>query len=625
MKIGSLARLALPLCALVQIMLGANLVMAGSPGPEVSFGHSTHHFQTEGGTDAVTIFVDITAETNPVLFRWTYEILNHSYNPSSGPFLGNGFSGFHLDPIALMLPEEFVDMTAPSDEWVSTWECCGPTWFNQFGTGIMPGYSSYFSFATQPRLHKNADGYYYTHIFGAPVGAHYFPSGAGPLGPGEIVQLPNPQTRGEVWFPRNVPPEGYCASCPPGCPQPPLDYDLNGDGTPDSWNIPFLILGPGSTIWPDKDELGNEIVIVGKPGSVGLGCSGAHYSAILRVPGGNPEGVELGQCVYPQKPGDCIGVNSFSLEFEDANGNGVPDRFTKSKWVSRNGTDASCPKELTYFIADLIKKKIVVAPVSLLGEQYMIKATSTVPSILDAVIVDLGTELSTVVVNGDTLGVPGQGGPGEFSTNSQVLRVATRMSSIEQDGADLTIQGTLANYDVVGHEYRWATFGIRAAVDTLPPLYVAPDSTEPYVLQATLANPGAPDSIGVMVFAYAETGDLLDADADAILFESQPATDVRPVPGASTNHLWIAPNPFTSSAKIEVCAPLASSARVEIFDAQGRMIRTFNVRGTTARGSRQIVTWDGRNGQGEPVASGTYLCRLVSSEFVETRILVLIR
>jgi flagellar hook assembly protein FlgD len=62
---------------------------------------------------------------------------------------------------------------------------------------------------------------------------------------------------------------------------------------------------------------------------------------------------------------------------------------------------------------------------------------------------------------------------------------------------------------------------------------------------------------------------------------------------------------------------------VEVLDPLGRVVRILTAGQQTA-GPHQ-ATWDGRDADGRPVASGVCLCRLVASRLVLTRRLVLVR
>ena len=86
------------------------------------------------------------------------------------------------------------------------------------------------------------------------------------------------------------------------------------------------------------------------------------------------------------------------------------------------------------------------------------------------------------------------------------------------------------------------------------------------------------------------------------------------------------PNPFNPSTVIPVGIPeVAASRRLELrlFNLLGQVIRRWDMEGWNP-GFYQ-VTWDGKDGQGRPVASGVYLVQLDAGKTVSTRKLMLLR
>lgn len=82
------------------------------------------------------------------------------------------------------------------------------------------------------------------------------------------------------------------------------------------------------------------------------------------------------------------------------------------------------------------------------------------------------------------------------------------------------------------------------------------------------------------------------------------------------------PNPFGGSTAVRFDVPRAAQVRIEIFDAQGRRVRTLADR-TFAPGSHG-VQWDGADGSGRRVSPGVYLYRMTSDRFREQRRMVLL-
>ncbi len=83
------------------------------------------------------------------------------------------------------------------------------------------------------------------------------------------------------------------------------------------------------------------------------------------------------------------------------------------------------------------------------------------------------------------------------------------------------------------------------------------------------------------------------------------------------------PNPFNPSTTISFVLSERGLATVEIFDILGRQVRTL-VTGRFPAGTH-AVEWDGRNGEGNAVASGVYFYRLTVNGERATRKMMLIK
>ena len=83
------------------------------------------------------------------------------------------------------------------------------------------------------------------------------------------------------------------------------------------------------------------------------------------------------------------------------------------------------------------------------------------------------------------------------------------------------------------------------------------------------------------------------------------------------------PNPFNSGTVITWFLLQPGPARLEVFALNGQRVAVLS-RGHHEAGLHRL-RWDGRDDQGRPLASGTYLYRLVTAEEVSARKFVLIR
>jgi len=77
------------------------------------------------------------------------------------------------------------------------------------------------------------------------------------------------------------------------------------------------------------------------------------------------------------------------------------------------------------------------------------------------------------------------------------------------------------------------------------------------------------------------------------------------------------PNPFGEATTLSFTLPRGASARLEVFDASGRHVRTL-ADGWQPAGEH-AVRWSGEDDAGDRVGAGVYFCRLEAGEFKATR------
>ena len=83
------------------------------------------------------------------------------------------------------------------------------------------------------------------------------------------------------------------------------------------------------------------------------------------------------------------------------------------------------------------------------------------------------------------------------------------------------------------------------------------------------------------------------------------------------------PNPFNPETTLRYALPRAQPVRLTVYDMLGQQVRVL-VDGEQPPGWHQVV-WDGRDQVGRAVASGIYLYRLQTSQFSQTRKMILLR
>ncbi|MDH4038915.1 MAG: T9SS type A sorting domain-containing protein [Candidatus Krumholzibacteria bacterium] len=84
------------------------------------------------------------------------------------------------------------------------------------------------------------------------------------------------------------------------------------------------------------------------------------------------------------------------------------------------------------------------------------------------------------------------------------------------------------------------------------------------------------------------------------------------------------PNPFNPTTVIRYDVPVSGTpVTIRLYDVAGRLVRTLVDEARPA--GVHHVSWDGRNGHGESVATGVYFCRMQAGTFVQTRKMVLLK
>jgi hypothetical protein len=84
------------------------------------------------------------------------------------------------------------------------------------------------------------------------------------------------------------------------------------------------------------------------------------------------------------------------------------------------------------------------------------------------------------------------------------------------------------------------------------------------------------------------------------------------------------PNPFNPTTTIEYTVKEQGKVNLRIYNVAGQLIRTL-VDDVKSPGVLYSATWDGKNGQGQTVASGVYFYKLVAGDFVQTKKMILLK
>jgi hypothetical protein len=117
-----------------------------------------------------------------------------------------------------------------------------------------------------------------------------------------------------------------------------------------------------------------------------------------------------------------------------------------------------------------------------------------------------------------------------------------------------------------------------------------------------------------------------DEDSFEVYYFSTPSTSVGFTQHHPISHFKLFqnhPNPFNSSTIIAYDNPRGAKVVLRIYDILGREVRELVNRWQEA--GHYKVGWDGRNNQGEEVASGVYFYQLRTGDYKETRKSALIK
>jgi hypothetical protein len=85
---------------------------------------------------------------------------------------------------------------------------------------------------------------------------------------------------------------------------------------------------------------------------------------------------------------------------------------------------------------------------------------------------------------------------------------------------------------------------------------------------------------------------------------------LKAAPGTTPLSLTASPNPFSPVSRIRVGVPSSQTVRLDVFDANGRLLRTLS-KGTLRAGYTDFA-WNGTDGYNRPVAPGLYVYRLTA-------------
>jgi len=182
--------------------------------------------------------------------------------------------------------------------------------------------------------------------------------------------------------------------------------------------------------------------------------------------------------------------------------------------------------------------------------------------------------------------------------------------------------GTTANTGAVGARVRVVAGGVRQLREVTAGTGYA--SQESPTLEFGLGTASVVDSLYVR---WPDGSTLLltgvPVDRKQTIVQGGSTAVPGPAPWAGVELARPYPNPFNPEVAIGYTLAAAGPVSLEVFDGRGRRVRTLHDGPQDAGGHR--VVWRGRDDDGRPLASGTYLVRLRAAGVQRTTTVTLVK
>ena len=240
----------------------------------------------------------------------------------------------------------------------------------------------------------------------------------------------------------------------------------------------------------------------------------------------------------------------------------------------------------------------------------------------------LGSELGTNTVSATVEGLE----PETFTATSVGQAIPDSLAKVSGDGQEGTVGAVLAEPFVVsvldedGAAIAGAvvSFSVTAGGGTLSATTATTDANGQARSRLTLGSDAGTNTVSATVEGlepgtFTATGQESPFASLFDLFGGGKRVALPDSPQLAQN----APNPFNSQTVLAYFLHAPSPARLEVFALTGQRVAILH-QGPQQAGYHRLH-WDGRDDAGQPLASGTYLYRLVADEVVLTRKLILLR
>lgn len=320
--------------------------------------------------------------------------------------------------------------------------------------------------------------------------------------------------------------------------------------------------------------------------------------------------------------GDTLLLGGDVAGYLDSAGVSIPDNeVTLADWdFVASLFDRALDQAPDSVRADITGDGVInIRDLTLVGANYLARGpvpvyrrATAAPIQVDLVHVDLVMSASRIAA-GDTVRADLQA--------SSWSGVRAAEAALEYDAAAWTLLRVAGPGDALVAQHRFADGG-RWGVVRVGGGDLVPDASPPlrWTWVARVDDPQKPSIVDLL---------LLDAGHQAVRAQTGVPTTVGNVSmlpedfGLRANY----PNPFNPATTIQFDLAAAAgdgmAVELDIYDALGqRLVRLVQDR---LSAGRHMVTWNGLDRRGRPVASGVYYARLRAGQFVQTRPMLLLK
>jgi triacylglycerol esterase/lipase EstA (alpha/beta hydrolase family) len=207
-----------------------------------------------------------------------------------------------------------------------------------------------------------------------------------------------------------------------------------------------------------------------------------------------------------------------------------------------------------------------------------------------------------------------------LSTTSQTVTVS---GTLPWDGAPGGLRASMTQLDTTAAPYG-DIVALHPSHDFIPTISaLALDTADPFFDVDGAADLLALTPFDAVYYPAVNEEHVAITPVSAVWLRAEIEQGVVAVPGgvvAARPDLRAAPNPCAGPARLSFTLVEPGPVRLDLYDLGGRTVRAL-AHDTHAAG-RHVVTWDGRDGQGTPVAPGVYFARLDAGGATVTRRLV---